>query len=461
MLLLTAAVLVFASLSFGQGSNWGFYWHPAADPGWFPLTYEGTFDNPTSGTPMTGELIKVFLDDGDEDPTNDVQPPEGGGAAEWSTTTLIITDGIISPADNGNVIISSQTPAYNFYFVACCPDGSPLYYSASIAATPGIHSFAPITGWQLYPGAVPCVTECVGTEPNPYPIDVPEGPGGHADVDEPSRYFCFYLCEGEDLEIRIGPLFNYETPEATVLPGCDPSDTGCDDPECPDASFGYTDTWVFDPPGAEVGEWVNVIVANSDGCVCFCLDDILAVNLIGFDAVAGDASVELSWSAEEVGTDYYEVSRARLGHDANVIGTVNAGNGEYTFTDNDAENGVSYTYSLVEVDVNGNRTVLATKEGVTPSANLAVITEYALHQNYPNPFNPTTNIVFDVVEENRVELTVYNAVGQLVAKVADGVYGNGRHTVEFSSDNLTSGLYFYTVKIGDEFSATKKMLLVK
>ena len=45
--------------------------------------------------------------------------------------------------------------------------------------------------------------------------------------------------------------------------------------------------------------------------------------------------------------------------------------------------------------------------------------------------------------------------------VTNGTVGAGRHTVSFDATNLTSGLYFYTVKIGNEFTATKKMLLVK
>ena len=116
---------------------------------------------------------------------------------------------------------------------------------------------------------------------------------------------------------------------------------------------------------------------------------------------------------------------------------------------------------LETVNIGGSREAWGVVVNATPSVDNAVVTEYALLQNYPNPFNPSTNLVFDVVAENVVNLTVYNAMGQEVATLVNGTMAAGRHTVSFDAANLTSGLYFYTVKIGNEFTATKKMLLVK
>ncbi|MCB9367404.1 MAG: T9SS type A sorting domain-containing protein, partial [Calditrichaeota bacterium] len=118
-------------------------------------------------------------------------------------------------------------------------------------------------------------------------------------------------------------------------------------------------------------------------------------------------------------------------------------------------------YSLQTVNMDGSIESWGLVVTATPSSDAALITEYALHQNYPNPFNPSTNLVYDVVSDNNVNLTVYNAMGQEVATLVNGLQSAGRHTVSFDASNLTSGLYFYTVKIGNEFTATKKMLLVK
>ena len=125
-------------------------------------------------------------------------------------------------------------------------------------------------------------------------------------------------------------------------------------------------------------------------------------------------------------------------------------------------NSVLYTYRLVDEDINGIETIQEMTVEVVPSflSDAIVIDEYALHQNYPNPFNPTTSIIYDVKDEGMVTLKVYNVMGQEVATLVNAERGNGRYAVSFDATGLSSGLYFYTVKVNN-FSATKKMLLVQ
>ena len=92
--------------------------------------------------------------------------------------------------------------------------------------------------------------------------------------------------------------------------------------------------------------------------------------------------------------------------------------------------------------------------------------EFALHQNYPNPFNPTTTIQFDLIEAGNVELRIYNGVGQLVRTLVSGDYAPGAHKVTWDArDNdgvrVASGLYLYTIKAGQQFTAQRKLLLMK
>jgi hypothetical protein len=83
-----------------------------------------------------------------------------------------------------------------------------------------------------------------------------------------------------------------------------------------------------------------------------------------------------------------------------------------------------------------------------------------LYQNYPNPFNPATNIRFALSRPGKVELTVYNVLGQFVRKLADKDFEAGFHSVRFEADDLNSGVYYYRLKAeGKEI--TKKMLMVK
>lgn len=90
----------------------------------------------------------------------------------------------------------------------------------------------------------------------------------------------------------------------------------------------------------------------------------------------------------------------------------------------------------------------------------AVPSSFALQQNYPNPFNPTTQISFDLPQASRVELSVYNVLGQKVETLIDGAMDAGTHQIEWNGDGNSSGIYFYRLQ-ADNFSATKKMMMLK
>jgi len=103
-------------------------------------------------------------------------------------------------------------------------------------------------------------------------------------------------------------------------------------------------------------------------------------------------------------------------------------------------------------------------EGVTQPTgihNTNTIPEtYSLSQNYPNPFNPTTNINFSIPKSGNVSFKFYNSMGQEVSTYVDGFMEAGIYHAEFDGSNLSSGIYFYTLKT-DDFVETKKMMLVK
>jgi len=85
---------------------------------------------------------------------------------------------------------------------------------------------------------------------------------------------------------------------------------------------------------------------------------------------------------------------------------------------------------------------------------------YSLTQNYPNPFNPTTMITYAIPEKASVKLTVYNLLGQEVATLVNEVKNVGTYEVNFKANQLTTGVYFYTIQAG-QFTSTKKMMLIK
>ncbi len=96
----------------------------------------------------------------------------------------------------------------------------------------------------------------------------------------------------------------------------------------------------------------------------------------------------------------------------------------------------------------------------------AVPSAFALHQNYPNPFNPTTQIAFDLPEDARVSITIYNLLGQIVATLADNqAFPPGMHALAFDGGAVSSGVYFYRMMAqgadGREFNSVRKMLLIR
>ncbi len=86
-------------------------------------------------------------------------------------------------------------------------------------------------------------------------------------------------------------------------------------------------------------------------------------------------------------------------------------------------------------------------------------TEYQLLQNYPNPFNPATVISYSIPKTEFVKIAVYDILGREVAKLVNEVKQVGNYEVNFKAENLSSGIYFYTLRAGN-FVETKKMLLL-
>jgi hypothetical protein len=122
-------------------------------------------------------------------------------------------------------------------------------------------------------------------------------------------------------------------------------------------------------------------------------------------------------------------------------------------------------------DASGNAVAATTDLTVTPETAVAVKsttvrpTSYALEQNYPNPFNPTTQIAFEIAKSERVNVSIFNILGQKIATIVDGEMSSGSHVVTWSGRNdhgelSPSGVYFYRLSTPD-FTAVRKMLLLK
>jgi hypothetical protein len=89
-----------------------------------------------------------------------------------------------------------------------------------------------------------------------------------------------------------------------------------------------------------------------------------------------------------------------------------------------------------------------------------VVQDFHLEQNYPNPFNPSTTIQFRVPNSSFVNLKVYDILGREVATLVNEEKPAGNYEVEFNANDLSSGIYFYTLKAG-KYLQTRKLILMK
>ncbi len=90
---------------------------------------------------------------------------------------------------------------------------------------------------------------------------------------------------------------------------------------------------------------------------------------------------------------------------------------------------------------------------------------YALSQNYPNPFNPETEIHYQLPEDCRIVLTIYNLLGQKIRTLVDKTHLAGVYLVRWDGKDdrgvaVTSGVYLYVVN-ANRFYEVKKMLLLR
>ncbi|HAH25411.1 MAG TPA: bilirubin oxidase [Prolixibacteraceae bacterium] len=109
----------------------------------------------------------------------------------------------------------------------------------------------------------------------------------------------------------------------------------------------------------------------------------------------------------------------------------------------------------LQVQPNPSRNIFKSAEiaSVNPTS---VVEGFELGQNFPNPFNSETVIQFRLPEDSRVQLKLYNYLGEEVKTLLDAHAKAGNQTIRLSTENLANGIYFYQLNAGT-YSSTKKL----
>ncbi len=214
----------------------------------------------------------------------------------------------------------------------------------------------------------------------------------------------------------------------------------------------------FAPIGT--GGWAGWSVADIGSGLIEMFDNGLAAN---GDAVAGDGiwSTKVLFAAGTAAAHYYKYGIYSAGY----TDTLNAG-----VIPMDNEAGFAMNHQVTINDVNPVFVNVTDKFGSQwvsveriPTAGMPEA--FVLHANYPNPFNPTTTITYDLASNSHVRLTIFNAMGQIVATLVDANQTPGTYRATWDGKNLSgaivpSGVYFYRIE-GDGFAKTMKMTLMK
>ncbi|MEA1972478.1 MAG: FlgD immunoglobulin-like domain containing protein [Candidatus Cloacimonadota bacterium] len=128
--------------------------------------------------------------------------------------------------------------------------------------------------------------------------------------------------------------------------------------------------------------------------------------------------------------------------------------------------------TIPEFDLYGNQRVIGDQidigcheYGVNNSSEIYDLSKTNL-VNYPNPFNPTTTISFSIIEISNINLSVYNIKGQIVRTLENGIKVKGTHSVVWNGTDsadrkVSSGVYFYKLRVNGKQEKVKKMLLLK
>ncbi len=117
----------------------------------------------------------------------------------------------------------------------------------------------------------------------------------------------------------------------------------------------------------------------------------------------------------------------------------------------------------------GRTTDIGTVTGVAGGKPGVLVSSFALHPAYPNPAKGFCNISYQIPADSRVELTVYNVLGQKVKTLVSGNSKAGNYTMKWAGDDsrgqkVANGIYIYRLQMNsgtENKTATRKLVLLK
>lgn len=117
----------------------------------------------------------------------------------------------------------------------------------------------------------------------------------------------------------------------------------------------------------------------------------------------------------------------------------------------------------------GKVTNAPTVTGVAGGMPGMVPSTFALHPAYPNPARGACNINYQIPSNSRIELVVYNVLGQKVKTLVSGNKSAGSYSIKWAGDDsrgqkVANGIYLYRLQMNsgtENKTATRKLVLLR
>ena len=107
--------------------------------------------------------------------------------------------------------------------------------------------------------------------------------------------------------------------------------------------------------------------------------------------------------------------------------------------------------------INGGDTIFLSISKI----NSEISTNYKLFQNYPNPFNAISNIKYKIEKTSVIKIELFDITGKKISTLLNKKHNPGEYQLKFDGNNLSSGIYFYSLFADGVRIDTKKMVLLK
>jgi hypothetical protein len=173
----------------------------------------------------------------------------------------------------------------------------------------------------------------------------------------------------------------------------------------------------------------------------------LPIELLDFNAVCGNNDILIQWTtAIETNNEYFTIERSTdLVHYSAIAQIEGHGNSSqpinYSYTDNDVEDGIYYSYRLKQTDFDGiskySKVVVMKQNCGSPLANFNI---------YPNPTNgDILQLIYFSAKDQTAVIKFHDVLGQIcLTKAIQLHHGTNNEVVPIN--NLNPGIYFIQIE---------------